>query len=235
MEAAPTHPATRAVAWVGGLLFLISMLFCGFSFAVAMGRPASGAVAHPVVVNVLLFTSFALHHSVFARAGVRTWVTRHAPAGLERSAYVWAASLWLIAVCWLWQGVPGTAWVAVGPTALVLRAVQGAGVWLTIQSARSIDILELAGIRQLAPAEGPLVFTSTGPYGWVRHPIYTGWFLITLAEPVMTATRLTFAIVSGLYLLIAIPFEERSLLATEGPAYRAYSRAVPWKLCPWIY
>ena len=36
----------------------------------------------------------------------------------------------------------------------------------------------------------------------------------------MTMTRLVFAVVSGAYLLVAIPFEERSLRATAGGAVR---------------
>ena len=57
------------------------------------------------------------------------------------------------------------------------------------------------------------------PYGWVRHPIYSGWFLIVFAVPVMTLTRLVFAVTSSAYLLIAIPFEERSLRRSSQGAY----------------
>ena len=53
---------------------------------------------------------------------------------------------------------------------------------------------------------------ADGPYGWVRHPIYSGWFLVVFAVPVMTATQLVFAAVSSAYLVIGMVFEERSLL-----------------------
>ena len=39
-------------------------------------------------------------------------------------------------------------------------------------------------------------FKTTGPYGYVRHPIYSGWLLLVFGVPTMTATRLVFAIVS---------------------------------------
>ena len=85
------------------------------------------------------------------------------------------------------------------------------------------------------PNSGPTEFVTTGPYGWVRHPIYSAWILMTFAEPVMTATRLSFAAISTLYLVLAIPFEERSLHSSEGSAFSDYTRVVRWKLVPWIY
>jgi protein-S-isoprenylcysteine O-methyltransferase Ste14 len=51
----------------------------------------------------------------------------------------------------------------------------------------------------------------------------------------MTGTRLVFAAISCLYVLIAIPFEERSLLATTGGAYNRYVNQVKWKLLPGVY
>ena len=53
--------------------------------------------------------------------------------------------------------------------------------------------------------------------------------------PVMTGTRLVFAMVSCAYLLIAIPLEERTLRQTTGGRYEEYMRLVPWKLLPKIY
>ena len=51
----------------------------------------------------------------------------------------------------------------------------------------------------------------------------------------MTNTRLVFALVSCVYLLIAIPFEERSLLRSSAGAYDRYAAAVRWKLLPRVY
>jgi methanethiol S-methyltransferase len=53
--------------------------------------------------------------------------------------------------------------------------------------------------------------------------------------PVMTMTRLVFAITSSVYLLIAIPFEERSLRHSSGGAYEQYMRKVPWRLVPRLF
>ena len=83
------------------------------------------------------------------------------------------------------------------------------------------------------PAQRRLVLT--GPYRVVRHPIYSGWFLMVFAVPVMTLTQFVFAATSSVYLLIAIPFEERSLRRSSSGAYDRYMREVPWKLVPKVF
>jgi methanethiol S-methyltransferase len=240
--AAPPAPA-RAFAWGGTVLFFASLSYFLYSYAVTFGETVNrGAAADSdtgivgaTTFNVALFTAFALHHSVFAREPVRAWVVRLVPDYLERSWYVWIASLLFIAVCALWQPLPGIAWRVEGAWRPVSYVVQAVGIWLTLHSAAIIDIFELSGVRQLSPRGGPMEFKTSGPYGWVRHPIYTGWIVLVFAAPTMTMTRLVFAMVSSAYLLIAIPFEERSIRAASNGAYDAYAGHVRWKLVPGLY
>jgi protein-S-isoprenylcysteine O-methyltransferase Ste14 len=229
------------------VLFALSLGYFLFTYALTFGETQQ---ASPFTTAILwdlgLFTVFALHHSVFARERVRAWVARTVPAPLERSFYVWIASLLLIGVCALWRPVPGVAWSIEPPTGWVLYLVMAAGVWLSVRSAGVIDVWELAGVRQVEgrPGGGPLPasggsqvgpFKATGPYGIVRHPIYLGWFLMVFGVPRMTGTRLVFALVSCAYLLIAIPLEERTLRLTTHGRYNEYALKVRWKLVPGIY
>ena len=227
--------AARAVAWGGTLVFFASLAYFLYSYAVTFGVPVpEGGGVRAAVVDVLLFSAFALHHSVFARGAVRAWMARIVQPRLERSAYVWTASLLFVAVCALWQPVAGVAWEVQGPWRWVLAAGQAAGVWITLRSASMIDVLELSGVRQLAPIRQTVELTASGPYGWVRHPIYSGWLLVVFCVPVMTMTRLVFAATSAAYLLLAMPFEERSMRAAAA-SYGDYARRVRWKLVPGIY
>jgi protein-S-isoprenylcysteine O-methyltransferase Ste14 len=59
--------------------------------------------------------------------------------------------------------------------------------------------------------------------------------LFVFGPPDMTMTRLTFAIISTLYLAIAIPFEERSLVETFGGEYASYRGKVRWRMIPGFY
>jgi protein-S-isoprenylcysteine O-methyltransferase Ste14 len=233
VHAPPLSPPALVFTSLGALLFVLSLAYFLFSYLTVFGVPASGGnLVAPITWNVALFTGFALHHSLFARERVRAAITRALPQPLERSFYVWVASLLFIAVCALWQPVPGVAWRVAGPAGWGLRALLALGVWLSVRSAVFLDIRDLAGLR--AP-HGATEFKTSGPYGWVRHPIYSGWFLMVLAVSPMTMTRLVFAVVSCAYLIVAIPFEERSMRALAGGAYERYAKQVPWRLFPRIY
>ena len=223
-------------AWAGAALFVLSLGFFFYSYLIAFARPVVATPPGAIAVNLVLFTVFALHHSVFAREPVRARVARLVPAGLERSFYVWVASVLFIVVCAWWQPVGGVLWEAGTPMLVVLWALQLFGAWLTLRSAIIIDVRTLAGLRQpeMDAAAAP-EFKTAGPYGWVRHPIYTGWFLLVFATSPMTGTRLLFAVISSAYLLLAIPLEERSLRATTNGAYDRYMRQVRWRLLPGVY
>ena len=243
----PAPAAARAIAWGGALLFALALGYFLYTYAFTFGESLPGQPSlRTIAWNIALFSVFALHHSLFARERVRDVVARTVPPQLERSLYVWIASLLLIAVCALWRPVAGVAWQIPGIAALLLWIVMATGVWLTLTSAAAIDVWELAGVRQ---TESPEIqspkpkshesrsweFKTSGPYGWVRHPIYLGWCLIVFAVPRMTMTRLVFAAVSGAYLLIAIPLEERSLRTISGGAYDEYMKRVRWRLVPGLY
>jgi protein-S-isoprenylcysteine O-methyltransferase Ste14 len=242
----------NAIAWAGAVLFVASLGYFLFTYAVTFGETVTEPfTARPIVIDAALFLAFALHHSVFARERVRALVARVVSPALERSVYVWVASLMLIGVCALWQPVPGVAWEVRGAARWLVHGVQLLGLWLTVRSAAIIDIWDLSGVRQAESTSnsqpptperdarqsgvGDWVFTTDGPYGWVRHPIYLGWFLLVFAMPRMTMTRLVFALVSGVYILIAIPFEERSLQRASAGLYQQYRKQVRWKLVPWVY
>jgi protein-S-isoprenylcysteine O-methyltransferase Ste14 len=240
--------AERAVAWGGAAAFAASLLYFLFSYDVTFTRDLDGALkTGDVAWDVVLFSLFALHHSLFARLGIRASVQRTFGA-LERSVYVWIASALLILVCAFWRPVAGLVWQMYGLSAWLLRLAHVFGVGLSVFSAASIDVWDLAGVRQVAHGgqdasagskkQDPAYteeFKTTGPYGLVRHPIYLGWLLIVFAVPHMTMTRLVFAVISSLYVLIAIPLEERALLATTQGAYERYRKKVRFRLVPRLY
>jgi protein-S-isoprenylcysteine O-methyltransferase Ste14 len=229
------------VAWAGAAAFAASLAWFLYCYLVLYGRPAAtGSVAAPIAVNVLLFTIFALHHSVLARTRAKTVVQRLAPAELERSLYTWVASLLFAAVCWWWQPVPGTLYEMPGPIRAAGWLVQALGLVLTIHASRALDVLDLAGVRAieraLQPASAdPPSLNTRGLYGFVRHPLYFAWVLFVFGTPAMTDTRAAFAVISTAYLMLAIPFEERSLVRTFGDDYLRYRDRVRWRMIPGLY
>jgi len=237
MPPAAAPPLARAVAWLGGACFLAALAVGVWCFGVVLAEPAPGSGARPLAMlwNVAAFTIFAAHHSVMARTPAKTWVRTLVPPALERSAYVWVASLLFIALCLSWQRVPGVLYSATGWLRWLLLLVQAAGLVVTVAGARVLDGLDLAGIRQVTRPPAPMDIRVVWPFTLVRHPIYLGWVLIVFGAPTMTVDRAVWAVTSTAYLVIAMPWEERSLSAAAGPAYSAYCRRVRWRLVPGLY
>jgi methanethiol S-methyltransferase len=220
-----------AFVWLGGAIFVFALAYCVYSYAFPWGRTLPFD-ATAVGLDAALFSVFALHHSVFARDRVKDRLARIVPDELLRSVYVWLASALLIVVCAAWQPIGGNLYRHAGVLGVVHGALQLSGFLIIIQTVRLIDPLELAGIRLHSDANALQI---VGPFRWVRHPIYAGWFLLTFGAAHMTGDRLFFAAISAVYLLIAMPFEERSLLKSFGREYEEYRRAVRYRVVPYVY
>jgi protein-S-isoprenylcysteine O-methyltransferase Ste14 len=262
----------RLYALAAAALFPTSLIAGVWLYlSLAAAQPAVSPSLSPaaaVLVNVLLFGLFALHHSLLARTHAKVWLTRRIAPALERSTYVLIASLLFLLVVAAWQPVPGLWYRVDGWPAWLLRAVQGVGIGLTLLAAGAIDAFELAGLRQAwtfgrvetstaattariavssatdvraraasddAGDVSDDIFTSTGLYGLVRHPIYFAWLLMVWPTPIMTSGRLAFAAITTAYLVLAIPWEERSLLDQYGASYQRYRDKVRSRLLPGIY
>ena len=225
------------IAWAGGAAFLLSLAYLVYFYMVTLASAAGDAVDRTthVAIDVALFSLFALHHSLLARTTAKQIVARIIPARFERSFYVWIASALAIVMCALWQPVAGEIYRVDGALRLPFWALQLTGVAFVVRAARAINALELAGIHQAAGRTTSGSLKIVGPFRLVRHPIYLGWILMVFATPLMTANRFVFAVVSSLYLILAIPWEERSLVADHGDQYRAYQRSVRWRLVPGVW
>jgi protein-S-isoprenylcysteine O-methyltransferase Ste14 len=223
----------RWFVWLGGALFVASLAVCAWRFLLSWSNASAVQPRWRVVLaDALLFGVFAAHHSLFAREEVKATLASIVPERLLRSVYVWTASVLLLIVCALWQPVGGTVYQATGWRAVAHACVQLAGVWVIGRSVGKIDPLELAGIRRQSASEALQI---TGPYRWVRHPLYLGWLMAVVGAAHMTGDRLAFAATSSIYLFVAIPWEERSLMRTFGKKYEDYKHQVRWRVVPFVY
>jgi protein-S-isoprenylcysteine O-methyltransferase Ste14 len=193
--------------------------------------PSTGA-GTAALSNVALLTVFALQHSVMARPWFKRWLMRLVPRAAERSTYVLASSLALILLFWQWSPIGGTIWNVEHPAGrLALYAACAFGWLLVLVTTFLINHFDLFGLRQvwfhlLGRGYEPLHFVTPGPYRLIRHPLYLGWLFAFWATPTMTAAHLLFALVTTAYILVAIQFEERDLMAMH-PEYRDYRSRVP--------
>ena len=117
-----------------------------------------------------------------------------------------------------------------GALGYAIGAVSFVGWFIVVLATFLIDHAGLFGLRQVfrVRAEEPtnIEFQTPGLYRAVRHPLYFGFLLAFWATPVMTVGHLLYALGLTLYVLVAIPFEERDLADLYGEKYRDYQRRV---------
>lgn len=121
-----------------------------------------------------------------------------------------------------WRG----AWAAL-PLTLDVGAV--ALFVLGAAAYRPSDFLGLGALREALagrPAPAPEPFSTRGILRWVRHPWYSGSFLVLWGHDLDAAGLVAAAILTA-YLVGGTRLEERKLVAQFGDAYRDYQRRVP--------
>ena len=109
------------------------------------------------------------------------------------------------------------------------------GLFMFLGSAAMVAGLVVMGMafKQIHAAKGELV--TTGLYGRVRHPQYSGLFLITVGMFIQWPTLVTVAmwpVLMFMYYRLAVR-EEREMEAAFGDRYAAYKRDVPMFLPRW--
>lgn len=125
-----------------------------------------------------------------------------------------------------WSLVPG--W---------LRILAGAGVLasfvLTIWASR-VNTFMSARVRIQSERDHRAV--TTGPYGFVRHPMYAGMCLFDIGLPLLL-NSFWGLVISGLMIAAAVirTVLEDNTLQRELPGYLEYTRQVRWRLLPGVW
>ena len=195
------------------------------------GTPAASAGA-AIAINILLLGLFAVQHTIMARPAFKEGWTRWVPWHVERSTYVLLSTAILAVMAWQWRPLPEPVWRVESPLAAgVLTAASLAGWGIVLVSTFLIDHFELFGVKQTVsyalghPLEPPK-FAERLFYRWVRHPLMLGFLIAFWATPRMSQGHLLFAVVTTLYVVIAIQIEEQTLVYLHGEQYRSYQRRV---------
>ena len=180
------------------------------------------------IILALLLVGFIAHRGYYHRklaasldsiveekemgAGSRVAFIIAIPALLSTLAYVINPS-WMA-----WSSLPLTfwlRWLGVGVSLMGFALLQ-----------RSHQVLGRNWSNELRVIEGQQLVTS-GPYRWIRHPIYAA-FLLILSSPILISANW---FLGGLWIAMTaldgvsrIRIEEELMLSQFGDEYRAYMR-----------
>jgi protein-S-isoprenylcysteine O-methyltransferase Ste14 len=214
-------------------------MFVVFALALFL---AAGTVAWPAGwAFLVLFFSFTV--------ALSRWLLRHNPALLtERMTGIgkpdqklwdkvffgvanllflaWLVVMPLDAVRFHWSRMPG--WLQVAGAILLLCSF-----YLFFLTFRENAYLSPAVRIQ---ADRGQTVVSTGPYQYVRHPMYATAIILLIGTTLLLGSWYGFVL--GLILMVAIGFravrEERTLRA-ELPGYDAYLAQVKYRLIPYVW
>jgi methanethiol S-methyltransferase len=226
---------------VSYLIFLATFLYAiafvgGFAVPTRLDGPLQTSLAEALAIDCVLLAVFAVQHSVMARRWFKERWTQLVPWTIERSTYVLCASGALLLLFWQWRPIGVTVWSVDHDAGRAILWALFASGWLTVLAVTFlINHFDLFGLRQVwLPLMGQpyhrVPFRMPLPYRHVRHPLYFGFLLAFWMTPTMTVAHLVFAVATTAYIVLAIQFEERDLVAEHGATYEAYRRAVPMLL-----
>lgn len=215
------------------ITFLYSIGFVG-DLIVQKTINTGEAGSYAIIINLSLLTVFALQHSIMARPGFKKWWNTFFGPAMERSIYVLFSSLALILIYWKWQPMTAVIWnIESENLIIVIKVIFWAGWGIVLISTFLISHFHLMGLQQVF--ENFKNKTLTNPkfkmnffYKLVRHPLMLGFIIAFWATPTMTQGHLLFALVTTIYMFVAVKFlEEKDLLKIHGEDYKAYQKSTP--------
>jgi protein-S-isoprenylcysteine O-methyltransferase Ste14 len=209
-------------------LYLIAFLAALPIVPHSVDHGPAAPIGAAVAIDVALIALFGVQHSVMARQGFKRAWTRIVPEPLERSIYVLFASVMLVIMFAFWRPIPGVVWDVQAPVGqIVLWSIFGLGWAIVLLSTFLINHFELFGLSQTflylrGKAAAAPRFRMPLFYKLVRHPLYSGFLLAFWSTPHMSLGHLLFSAGMSVYILIAIQYEERDMVAVFGEDYEAY-------------
>ena len=215
------------IVFVGGISHV-----AGFDIPRTINDGEVVGLTTAILINAILLSAFAIQHTIMARQGFKTWLSKIIPVAAERSTFVLVTNILLVVMFWQWRAMPDVVWSTSGILASVLWGLFGVGWAIVLLSTFMIDHFDLFGMRQVTLHLQGQEYTRPHYverllYHYVRHPIMLGFIIAFWAAPEMSQGRLLFAVMTTGYVLVGLRIEERDMVSMHGDSYRDYQRRVP--------
>ncbi|MBF0472735.1 MAG: isoprenylcysteine carboxylmethyltransferase family protein [Nitrospirae bacterium] len=199
----------------------------------------------PVINILLIFTVFAFLHSITVSNRFKALMIRILGERFVKGAYrliftffsviITAIAFSLIAL----QPNVGLRLELPIMIKLIFHVIQLIGLILIILPFKYINIFEFTGVSQFfsyikgkeisGDLEGLNIngLITNGIYGYVRHPLYLGSFLIITFNPYLDINKIAFIIAADIYFIIGGLIEQRRMIKIFGDEYIEYQKKVP--------
>jgi methanethiol S-methyltransferase len=216
------------VVGMGSLFCFYLFLFIGPFVPLDFGL----GIGQALVLDAGLSLLFFLQHSIMIRRGFKDRIKKFIPEPYIPVVFGLASSLPLIALVLFWQKTPGVIAGAGGIFYWLLRGLFFAGIagfYWGVKSLGAFDPFGVIALRRLRDNQQPrtLPLKVSGPYRWVRHPLYLFSLIMIWSYPTLTSDRLLLNILWSVWVVVATMLEERDLVDEFGDNYRNYQKKVP--------
>lgn len=228
---------THIVGWSGMLSWLV------FTFQGAFGLVSLNlSDAEKLTLNLVLSLLFFTQHSLMVRPFFRHWLSRRVRECWHGSIYSISSGALLIVTTFLWQKTDWSVFEATGMMLWIMRIIFGAavaGFYLTIRALDTFDIFGLEPLTKMTDYESPsksqtdtlkpriATLVVSGPYRFVRHPLYTCCLMMIWSCPDITGDRLLYNILWSIWIFVGATLEEKDLARSFGRSYLDYQSRVP--------
>jgi protein-S-isoprenylcysteine O-methyltransferase Ste14 len=112
-------------------------------------------------------------------------------------------------------------------------ALIGLGMMLVWETFRANTF---AATQVRVQAERAQTVVDSGPYRYIRHPMYAGMVLFVIGTPLMLGSLWGLAATLVLFVLLALrTLGEEQVLKTELAGYADYMTRTPWRIVPGVW
>lgn len=183
---------------------------------------------------------FGFSHSYLASLNFKRTLVKFAGKKIAfyRAFYTLFSSIEFLAILYLIPKIPQKVYDIGFPFDILIFGVQIAAFIGLVWTGLSFDWKEFIGITQIVryfkgtyrieDLDEKPEFRVSGPFKFMRHPVYFFSILFLGARPYMDVTYFVLFLSSTAYFIIGAYFEEKKLVEIYGDLYLQYQKEVPF-------
>ena len=189
-----------------------------------------------LLFNTGLSLIFFFQHSFMIRRSFHRWLEKFISPSFHRSLFAVFSGGLLSLVVIFWQPTHHNLMEISGVLRWICRAIFLLAIVGFFWAGKILQGLDTSGAKTLmnylngnldGENQTSSEFTITGPYRWVRHPLYFFTFLMIWSFPDISADRILFSVLWTCWIIIGAFMEEKDLVQTFGDSYLNYQQRVP--------
>lgn len=212
----------------GSLVLFLIFLYVGSFDWVDFG------FEEPIVLafDAMLCLAFFVQHSTMIRKSFKNRLPKIIPAHYHGAFYSISSGTILLVLIILWQDSHLYTLNYQDGIRTLFRIVFFGSISLSLWGCLALGSFDFFGVGSIlrnikGTKTTPIPFIVSGPYRWVRHPLYLAMLLLIWSCPRISIDRLLLNTLWTIWIVVATLLEERDLVDEFDEDYSDYQRKVP--------